>query len=91
MIVKETKNKKKQKKNNQTKKTCGIVDFSVPADHKGKLNESKKGYQYLVLARKLKKQNKKQTKKKKWNTKGTMISIVTGALVTIPKGLVKGF
>ena len=45
--------------NNQQKKrkkrTCKIVDFAVPADHKIKLKESEEKDKYLDLARELKK------------------------------------
>ena len=43
--------------NNQQKKkrTCKIVDFAVPADHRIKLKVCKKKNKYLVLARELKK------------------------------------
>ena len=44
--------------NNQKKKkkrTCKIVDFAVPADHRIKLKECEKKDNYLHLARELKK------------------------------------
>ena len=42
--------------NNQKKKrTCKIVDFAVPADHRIKLKTCEKKDKYLDLARKLKK------------------------------------
>ena len=42
--------------NQQAKeKTCWIVDFAVPADHRVKLKESEKSDKYLDLARELKK------------------------------------
>ena len=37
------------------KRTCWIVDFAVPADHRVKLKESEKKDKYLHLARELKK------------------------------------
>ena len=37
------------------KRTCKIVDFAVPADHRIKLKESEKKDKYLDLARELKK------------------------------------
>ena len=42
--------------NNQQKKmrTCRIVNFAVPADHKVKLKECEKRHKYLDLARELK-------------------------------------
>ena len=40
---------------NKKKRTCGIVDFSVPADHRVKLWESEKKDKYLDIARELKK------------------------------------
>ena len=43
-------NKKKKKK-----RTCKIVDFAVPADHRIKLKECEKKDKYLDLARELKK------------------------------------
>ena len=43
-------NKKKKKK-----KTCQIVDFAVPADHRIKLKECEKKDKYLDLVRELKK------------------------------------
>ena len=59
------------------------MDFAVPADHRVKLNEIEKSdkYQYLDLARELKKQ---------WNMKVMVMAIVNGVLVTVTKGLVKG-
>ena len=45
-------NKKKKKKK---KRTCKIVDFAVPADHRIKLKECEKKDKYLDLARELKK------------------------------------
>ena len=36
------------------KKTCKIVDFAVPADHRIKLKECEKKDKYLDLARELK-------------------------------------
>ena len=36
------------------KRTCQIVDFAVPADHRVKLKESEKNDKYLELARELK-------------------------------------
>ena len=41
--------------NQQKKRTCKIVDFAVPADHKIKRKESEKKDKYLDLARELKK------------------------------------
>ena len=62
----------------QKKRTCRIVDLTVPAAHR----ESEKRDKYFDLTREL--------KKKQWNVKVTVIPIVVGALGTIPKGLVKG-
>ena len=56
------------------------MDFAVPADHRVKLKESKKRDKYLHLAMEL---------KKLWNMKLTVIPIVTGALGTVTKELVK--
>ena len=41
--------------NNNKKRTCKIVDFAVPADHRIKLKECEKKDKYLDLARGLKK------------------------------------
>ena len=40
---------------NKKKRTCKIVDFAVPADHRIKLKESEKIGKYYDLARELKK------------------------------------
>ena len=63
----------------QKKRTCKIVDFAVPADHRIKLKESEKKDKYHDLAREL---------KKLWNM--TIIPIVFGAFGTLTKGLFKG-
>ena len=39
--------------NNKKKRSCKIVDFAVPADHRIKLKESEKKDKYLDLAREL--------------------------------------
>ena len=57
------------------------MDFAVPVDHRVKIKENEKKDKYLDLVRKF---------KKLWNIKLTVISIVIGALGTIPKVLVKG-
>ena len=67
--------------NQQKKRTCRIVVFAVPADHRVKLNESEKKDKYLELAREL---------KKLWNMKVTVIQQVIGALGKFTKGLIKG-
>ena len=41
--------------NKKKKRTCKIVDFAVPDDHRIKLKESEKKDKYLVLIRELKK------------------------------------
>ena len=51
------------------------------ADHRIKLKECEKKDKYLDLAREM---------KKLWNTKVTIIPIVTGAFGTVTKGLLKG-
>ena len=63
------------------KRTCKIVDFAVPADHRIKLKENEKKVKYLDLARELKKQR---------NMKVTIIPIVICAFGTVTKGLIKG-
>ena len=66
---------------NKKKRTCKIVDFAVPADHRIKLKECEKKDKYLDLAREL---------KKLWNMQVTIIPIVIGAFGTVTKGLLKG-
>ena len=67
--------------NNKKKRTCKIVDFAVPADHRIKLRECEKKDKYLDLAREL---------KKLWNMQVTIIPIIIGAFGTVTKGLLKG-
>ena len=67
--------------NQQKKRTCKIVDFAVPADHRIKLKESEKKNKHLDLASEL---------KKLWNMEVTVIPIVNGALGTVTEGLIKG-
>ena len=43
----------------QKKRTCKIVEFTVPADHRVKLKESEKRDKYLDLAREFKKKTVK--------------------------------
>ena len=69
-----------QKKYNN-KRTCKIVDFAVPADHRRKLEECEKKDKYLDLTREL---------KKLWNMQVTIIPIVIGGFGTINKELLKG-
>ena len=57
-------------------RTCKIVDFAVPADHRIKLKECEKRDKYLDLAREL---------KKLWNMQVTIILIVIGAFGTVTK------
>ena len=66
---------------NKKKRTCKIVDFAVPADHRIKLKECEKKDKYLDPAREL---------KKLWNMKVTIVPIVISAFGTITKGLLKG-
>ena len=66
---------------NQKKRTCKIVDFAVPADHRVKLKENEKKDKYLDLARELKILR---------NMKVTIIPVVIDALGTVTKGLLKG-
>ena len=63
---------------NKKERTCQVVDFAVPADHRVKLKESEKRDNYLDLAREL---------KKLWNMKVTVMPTVTGALGTETKKL----
>ena len=67
--------------NNKKKRTCRIVDFTVPMDHRVKIKESEKRDKYLDLAREL---------RKLLNIKVTVITVVIGALGTVPKGLEMG-
>ena len=66
---------------NKKKRTCKIVDFAVPADHRIKQKECEKKDKYLDLAREL---------KKLWNMQVTITPIVIGAFGTVTKGLLKG-
>ena len=66
---------------NKKRRTCKIVDFAVPVDHRIKLKESEKKGKYLNLAREL---------KKLWNMKVMIIPIMIGVLSTVTKGLSKG-
>ena len=67
---------------NKKKRTCKIVDFAVPADHRIKLKECEKKNKYLDLTTEL--------EKKLWNMQVTIIPIVIGAFGTVTKGLLKG-
>ena len=66
---------------NNNKRTCKIIDFAVPADHRINLKECEKKDKYIDLAREL---------KKLWNMQVTIIPIVVGAFGTVTKGLLKG-
>ena len=66
---------------NKKKRTCKIVDFAVPADHRIKLKECEKKDKYFDLVMEL---------KKLWNMQVTIIPIVIGAFGTVTKGLLKG-
>ena len=74
------KKKKKKKKSEPTE----IVNSAVPANHRVKLKESENRDKHVDLARELKK------KKKKWNMKVTVITIVIGALSSVIKERVQG-
>ena len=78
---KKKKKKKEKKKRKKKKRTCKIVDFAVPADHRIKLKECEKKDRYLDLAKEL---------KKLWNMKVTIVPIVIGAFGTVTKELLKG-
>ena len=79
-VIVKKKKKKKKRKRKRKKRTCWIVDFAVPVDHRVKLKEEKKD-KYLVIAWEL---------KWLWNMEVTMIPFVDYALGTIPKGLANG-
>ena len=66
--------------NQKKKRTCIIVDFAVPADHRIKLKEGQKKDEYLNLAWEL---------KKLWNIKVTIISIMIGTFGAVTKWLLK--
>ena len=70
---------------NKKERTCRIVDFAVPAEHRVKLKECEKRDDYLDLARELKKLGHE-------SDNYTVIGryIVIGALGTVTKGLVQG-
>ena len=61
-------------------RTCKLVDFAVPADHRIKLKECEKRDKYVDLAREL---------KKLWNMKVKITPIGIGAFETVTKGLLK--
>ena len=69
--------------NNQQKKkrSCKIVDFAVPVDHRIKLKECEKKDKYLDLAREL---------RNLWNMKVTVIPIMISDFGTVTKVLLKG-
>ena len=69
------------KEHQQKKRTCKIVDFAVPADHRTYQKECEKKDKFLDIAREL---------KKLWNMKETIVPIVIGAFGTVTKGLSKG-
>ena len=66
---------------NKKERTCRIMDFAVPANHRVKLKKRQKRDKYLDLAREL---------KKLWNTKVRIVPIVIGALGTVTNRLVQG-
>ena len=65
--------------NKKKKRTCQIVDFTTPADHRVKLKENELKDKFLDFAREL---------IKLWNMKLTVI-LLTGALGTVTKGLIQ--
>ena len=67
--------------NNNKKRTCRIVNFVVPVDHRVKVKECEKRDKYPDFARKL---------KKLWHIKVTIIPTVIGALGAITKRLIQG-
>ena len=74
-------NKKKKKKKKKKQRTCLIVEFSVPADHRIKLKECEKRDKHLELARELNKEG---------DIKVMVILIIIGAQGNVTKGLVQG-
>ena len=67
--------------NQQKKRSCRIVNFAVPTDHREKLKKAKKRISTKILQR--------DWKKKLWNMKVTIIPSVIGVLDTVTKGLVQ--
>ena len=67
--------------NYQQKRTCKIVNFAVPADHRINLKECEKKDKYLDLTMEL---------KKLWNMQVTIIPIVIDVFGTVIKKLLKG-
>ena len=63
---------------NKKERTCRIVDFAVPVDHRVKSKKSEKKDRYHDLAKEL---------KKPWNIK---VMFILNAISTITKGLLKG-
>ena len=66
---------------NKIKRTCCRVDFTAPADYGMKIKGSEKRGKYLGLHREVRKLR---------DMKVMVISIVIGALRTVPKRLVRG-
>ena len=67
--------------NPQEKRTCRIVDFPIPTDHRVKLKESERRISTSTLL---------WNWKKLWNMKVTIIPIVISAFGTVTKGLIQG-
>ena len=66
--------------NHQKKRTCRIVNFAVPADHRINWKHVKRRISTSTLL---------ENWKKLWNIKVTIIIIVIGAFSTVEKGLLK--
>ena len=62
-------------------RTCWIVEFAYPADHKVKIKENEKRDKHLDFPKEL---------RNLWNMRMTEIPIVIGALGTVSKKLWKG-
>ena len=67
-------------KRRKRKRPFRIIDFTVPGDRTVKIKENEKRDKFLDLALEL---------RRLWNIKGTVIPIVTDALQTISKILLK--
>ena len=80
-IIINKKLKKEKEKGKEKERTCLIVDFAVPADHRVKPKEIENKNKYLNLANDL---------KKVLNMKVTLIPIIIGILGIVTKGLVQG-
>ena len=66
---------------NKKKRTCKIVNFAIPDNHRIKLNEIEKKHKYLDLTKEL---------KKLWNMELTILHLVMVVFGTVTKELLEG-